>query len=1216
MNFDVDGLGATIDILSGLNDDRRNPLTSASDSKSIVKGQYKRGKISVSSKQDRGQVLQDVSGNISMNNRNGGSNECTVQRRNQDMGSNQNCLDYKERARRHISTILDLERQSIPSENFDPNISYDEAEASFNFELRTDVNSESAEYIRNSFEEQKNQDEIKRRKRSPKIKFHWVDDSETDTCMGCDSRFTFYLRRHHCRACGGLFCHPCSSSKEKETDLHSGKANYERICNACRQIIEDSESSSENDDENSPQFSEEEQDKIYTALGGGLIFDANFTIDEIPEENEENEEKDEEEYDDDEEVEEQQYHTKYGENKQNVKEIKGDEGNETKVNDETAMMKNLNLTLFPSLLPDLLQTEYLNGEESSDDRNRTRSKDSSEKETFDNHVHGSPVTGFPRIQQLPTNNGPPLKLNSLSVMTSNLQPSSHSTTVSSNGSNRTNININTYNSEKITSTTTTPLSTLPSSRGSTTIFHHGNRLDMTASSTSDTTSSSARNTTPGNIPVCQNDQTLNDIHTSHQRREGNVARKGKSEDPSNLQYIARRKRSLGNMSNKNSFSHSPPPSYIDPYISSTFQSQNDENSSSRIYASPSIVVGTASNSTSRLSSDRIIENSRKNSMDNKDSGNISSNYQNTNYQASSNVKNENEMEEDSDFSSHFVIHTGRPDCRHCHGRLCCPAFNPTPPLMNDYTFTSADEAAQSSSTTISHAFGSSSVLPNFFRSIFPFNSRSNTSTNSSSTTTNNNYPPFDKDKLDNFKQLQRRPSSAMSEAGTETASEFGADYGYGYDSAYDTDGLSHSALLNTSSTSVTSNTFIPGSDHQGLPTSQHYLNRNNSSDTLPNPTMRGRNIASPWSRHQSNSSATNSNFYTSAAIRRRNSRSLTRNQYRRRNRRENHSRTSDCGNNVSTPSSDSITTTPLASIPAQGLLNLMSIPNSSFLFQNTANYRFPRFVFNLQLVSDLLNIPLNSLFINREEPELLGANINREDSEDDSNLSEDSDETSESDESSESSYSSSESSYSSIEDEECKAESRSRNDTSSRKGHNKFESKGKFTKKPNNRRSEESTLVATTTDISTYFGRALATSEEDLATDLSLAALANSMSFTFNRSFFRALLFLLAIMTLTRLFGFHSIDRGFDPFHISFQNANESFVVYVVDPFITITIQSISWIVSHIGGENQLNMISNLQSLLLDNTSNGNSTVIENFIKFLLSLILRNVYVSGSAFNG
>ena len=39
----------------------------------------------------------------------------------------------------------------------------------------------------------------------------WMDDSDSDICLGCSKEFGVLLRRHHCRRCGGLFCADCSN---------------------------------------------------------------------------------------------------------------------------------------------------------------------------------------------------------------------------------------------------------------------------------------------------------------------------------------------------------------------------------------------------------------------------------------------------------------------------------------------------------------------------------------------------------------------------------------------------------------------------------------------------------------------------------------------------------------------------------------------------------------------------------------------------------------------------------------------------------------------------------------------------------------------------------------------------------------------------------------------------------------------------------------------
>ncbi|MBN3308529.1 ZFY16 protein, partial [Amia calva] len=61
----------------------------------------------------------------------------------------------------------------------------------------------------------------------------WVPDSEAPNCMNCTLKFTFTKRRHHCRACGKVFCGGCCNRKcrlrymEKEA----------RVCVICYETI-------------------------------------------------------------------------------------------------------------------------------------------------------------------------------------------------------------------------------------------------------------------------------------------------------------------------------------------------------------------------------------------------------------------------------------------------------------------------------------------------------------------------------------------------------------------------------------------------------------------------------------------------------------------------------------------------------------------------------------------------------------------------------------------------------------------------------------------------------------------------------------------------------------------------------------------------------------------------------------------------------------------
>ncbi|NXO36828.1 ZFY16 protein, partial [Locustella ochotensis] len=57
----------------------------------------------------------------------------------------------------------------------------------------------------------------------------WVPDSEAPNCMNCQAKFTFTRRRHHCRACGKVFCGSCCKRKCK---LHYMEKEA-RVCTGC-----------------------------------------------------------------------------------------------------------------------------------------------------------------------------------------------------------------------------------------------------------------------------------------------------------------------------------------------------------------------------------------------------------------------------------------------------------------------------------------------------------------------------------------------------------------------------------------------------------------------------------------------------------------------------------------------------------------------------------------------------------------------------------------------------------------------------------------------------------------------------------------------------------------------------------------------------------------------------------------------------------------------
>lgn len=61
----------------------------------------------------------------------------------------------------------------------------------------------------------------------------WVPDSEAPNCMNCQVKFTFTKRRHHCRACGKVFCGGCCKRKCKLQYMEKEA----RVCTRCYDYI-------------------------------------------------------------------------------------------------------------------------------------------------------------------------------------------------------------------------------------------------------------------------------------------------------------------------------------------------------------------------------------------------------------------------------------------------------------------------------------------------------------------------------------------------------------------------------------------------------------------------------------------------------------------------------------------------------------------------------------------------------------------------------------------------------------------------------------------------------------------------------------------------------------------------------------------------------------------------------------------------------------------
>ncbi|XP_020587375.1 1-phosphatidylinositol-3-phosphate 5-kinase FAB1B-like isoform X2 [Phalaenopsis equestris] len=65
----------------------------------------------------------------------------------------------------------------------------------------------------------------------------WMPDSSCRVCYDCDTRFTIFVRKHHCRLCGRVFCGSCSANSipipSAEPNSRRLDGDRVRVCNFC-----------------------------------------------------------------------------------------------------------------------------------------------------------------------------------------------------------------------------------------------------------------------------------------------------------------------------------------------------------------------------------------------------------------------------------------------------------------------------------------------------------------------------------------------------------------------------------------------------------------------------------------------------------------------------------------------------------------------------------------------------------------------------------------------------------------------------------------------------------------------------------------------------------------------------------------------------------------------------------------------------------------------
>ena len=65
----------------------------------------------------------------------------------------------------------------------------------------------------------------------------WIPAERVTMCMLCNTVFSFVVRKHHCRACGKVFCGRCTNNK---APLKFRNNEAAKVCDTCVVILRES----------------------------------------------------------------------------------------------------------------------------------------------------------------------------------------------------------------------------------------------------------------------------------------------------------------------------------------------------------------------------------------------------------------------------------------------------------------------------------------------------------------------------------------------------------------------------------------------------------------------------------------------------------------------------------------------------------------------------------------------------------------------------------------------------------------------------------------------------------------------------------------------------------------------------------------------------------------------------------------------------------------
>eukprot|EP00759_Apiculatamorpha_spiralis_P045818 PhF_6_TR42639/c1_g1_i1/m.64137 len=69
------------------------------------------------------------------------------------------------------------------------------------------------------------------------IQAHWVPDELRPNCFRCGSLFSWWLRQHHCRCCGDIFCRWCWGTNVTLPKEY-GHTSSVPVCRTCESLLQ------------------------------------------------------------------------------------------------------------------------------------------------------------------------------------------------------------------------------------------------------------------------------------------------------------------------------------------------------------------------------------------------------------------------------------------------------------------------------------------------------------------------------------------------------------------------------------------------------------------------------------------------------------------------------------------------------------------------------------------------------------------------------------------------------------------------------------------------------------------------------------------------------------------------------------------------------------------------------------------------------------------